>query len=249
MPGQNKIWTFPDERAFKADKSVHIWLIRYDKCLKSTDPFQSALTEDELQRAKKFHFEIDYQRFVITRGLLKRVLAKMLGKTPLQIVLELNEFGKPSLKNDELFFNVSHSGNLGLIAVTDITSIGVDVEKYRKEMSTEDIARRFFSEKEVKDYLSLKKSDRLQGFFNCWTRKEAFIKAVGKGLSLPLRNFDVTLKPGQEAVITAIREPFDNPHNWELADLPVDKDYAAAFTIRAAKFETFFWQACTSPLF
>ncbi len=111
-------------------------------------------------------------------------------------------------------------------------------------MTTVDIAKRFFSKAEIESYLSLLEDQKLQGFFNCWSRKEAFIKAVGKGLSIPLHTFDVSLKPDAPVKLLAIRDQNEDADNWQLVDLKTDKDYAAAYIIKAKLFTSHYWDAC-----
>ena len=238
-------WKTPEPTAFILNKNVHIWQIRYDECTKHLVEIKSFLSGAEIKRAMKFHFKIDQNRFIVTRGLLKKILSRIISEPVGKISFNNNEYGKPYLKKNDLpFFNVSHSGNLGLIAITNISEIGVDVEQYRINETTEDIARRFFSKDEVKSYLSLDLKQRQEGFFNCWTRKEAFIKAMGMGLSLSLQTFDVTLKPGEEVRLLNVRFKSENASNWILQDIRVDPGYAAAFALKAQNIEINYWNAC-----
>lgn len=241
----NSYWSAPSSEAFEKDNTVHLWLLNYKTCHDFLNNILPELSSGELERANKFYFEEDRNRYLITRSILKKILSRMLNTVPGQLRFEFNAYGKPFLKSDPgLFFNVSHSGNFGLIAITSIADIGVDVEKYRHKMTGDDVAKRFFSSKEISDYLNLNVKERQQGFFNCWTRKEAFIKAVGMGLSLPLNSFDVSLKPGSKAQITAIRKPPDDPEKWTMESIYVDEEYAAAYTLRAKHFKTKYWMAC-----
>ncbi|MCB0283487.1 MAG: 4'-phosphopantetheinyl transferase superfamily protein [Calditrichaeota bacterium] len=242
----NSSWSTPSPDSFKEGNVVHLWLLNYKKCQEKLNEILPVLSPEEKQRGDKFYFENDKNRYIITKGTLKKILSRMLNTETREIAFGYNEHGKPYLESaPNLYFNVSHSGNFGLIAITPISEIGVDVERFRHKMTREDIARRFFSKKEINDYLSLDIDQRLQGFFNCWTRKEAFIKAVGLGLSLPLNTFDVSLKPGANAEILAIRKPHDDPEKWTMKNVLIDNEYAAAFTLRAVNFETKYWRACS----
>ena len=241
----NSRWQKPDSDAFQINNTVHIWIINYEKCLEMYNYHKKFLNQDEQIQTERFHFGIDANRYSLTRALLKLILAKILNKAPLEILFNKNEFGKPYLKDrHKLFFNVSHSGNLGLIAITDLNEIGVDVEQFRTQMTTTDIAQRFFSKKEVEIFNTLSGKDRQIGFFNCWSRKEAFIKAVGKGLSLPLNSFDVTLMPGEKSKLLEIRYENLDAGTWTLSELPVDDNYAAAFAISERHYSTKLWNAC-----
>ncbi|KAA3617197.1 MAG: 4'-phosphopantetheinyl transferase superfamily protein [Calditrichaeota bacterium] len=239
-------WREANDQAYVLNNNVHIWLIRYDQSESILAESGIILSKEEKERASRFHFEIDHRRYSVTRSLLKKILGKILSKPALKIKFTFNKYGKPELvqQSEKIFFNVSHSGNLGLIAISDIAQIGVDVEKYREEMITGDIAKRFFSDLEVTEFLSLNENEKLQGFFNCWTRKEAFIKAVGKGLSIPLNTFDVSLIPGSQTELRDVRYKNETADGWHLSDIKVDSGYAAAFIIKAKTFSVNYWYTC-----
>jgi len=239
-------WIVPTDEANKLNKNVHIWLIRYDQSDQIFADSKHILSKEEKERSSRFHFDIDHKRFSVTRSLLKKYLGKIISRPPREIHFKFNKYGKPELLNSpkEIHFNVTHSGNLGMIAITDLAPIGIDVEQFRSEMTTGDIAKRFFSKMEVEAFLELEENEKLQGFFNCWTRKEAFIKAVGKGLSLPLNTFDVSLKPNEPAQLLAVRYKNETSKDWTLTDIKLDHGYASAFIIRAKSFSTNFWYTC-----
>ena len=241
-------WLKPTIDSYKLNNNAHIWLIRYDQSDLLLEESKYILSDAEKQRASRFHFEIDRKRFSVTRGLLKKVLSKITSKPAQEIQFQFNKHGKPELigSSKNIYFSVTHSGNLGLIAISDLAPIGIDVEQFRKKMITEKIAKRFFSKLEVEAFLTLNENEKLQGFFNCWTRKEAFIKAVGKGLSIPLNTFDVTLKPNEPAQLLAVRYKNETSNEWVLRDIKVDDGYASAVILKA-KAELFlkhYWYAC-----
>ncbi len=239
-------WRKPTEEAYILGKNVHIWLIKYDQSNHLLSAAKHILSDEEKRRADRFHFDIDHKRFSMTRTLLKIILGNCLSKPSQDIQFIFNKHGKPMLADsgNEIHFNVSHSGNLGMIAISNISKIGIDVEQFRNEMITENIAKRFFSKLEVEEFLKLAEDEKLQGFFNCWTRKEAFIKAVGLGLSLPLNAFDVTLKPNEPARLVAVRYKNEIATNWTLTDIKLKNGYASAFIIKAKSFSKKFWFAC-----
>lgn len=176
---------------------IHVWLLDIKKISKSENDFNKILSDDELDRKNKFHFEKDRIVFGTTRGLLKILLAKYLKCSTNDVMFIYNEFGKPSLSENHtstIRFNVSHSKDFGLLAFNLNNNIGVDIEYINEELVTEDIARNYFSEYEISELFKLNELDRIGAFFNIWTRKEAFIKAIGKGLSIPLNSFDVSVK-------------------------------------------------------
>lgn len=236
-------WEEADESAYQLDHSVHIWKIFFSDYSNEEAFYSKILSHAELARSSRFHFQIDSIRYKVSRVVAKVLLSKVLSIKPSNIELQLNDYGKPKLiaKSNNIFFNVSHSANLGLIAITDIGPIGIDVERYRKKMLAEKFARRFFSESEVKEYLDLPHGQKEEGFFNCWTRKEAFIKALGLGLAMPLKDFDVTLTPGEVSQLIEVRNRKEQAAGWLLKNIPLKEDYAAAFSINANNVQEKYW--------
>lgn len=238
------MWAHPAKDSYILNKSIHIWKINYPDFSGKQKILLEILNNTEKERSDKFHFKTDRKRYITTKALLKIILAQTLSTEPGQINFEFNKYGKPLIKNSNSpHFNVSHSADIGIIAITDVASIGVDVEKYRKRMNSPKVAKRFFSEKEAKAFLSLPHEQRLQGFFNCWTRKEAFIKALGLGLAMPLRDFDVTLKPGEETILEHVIRNGEHAEDWTLKNIPLENDYAAAFAVKAKIFRDYYWSA------
>lgn len=157
------------------------------------------LSEDERRRAERFVFERDRRRYTVARARLRQLLAERLGAAPESLQLAYSAHGKPALARRpgqrDLRFNVSHCGDVAAYAFTEGREVGVDVEEVRVLPDADEVAMRFFSQRERAAYLRLPASERPRGFFNCWTRKEAFVKAVGDGLSHPLETLDVSLAP------------------------------------------------------
>jgi 4'-phosphopantetheinyl transferase len=149
-----------------------------------------------------------------------------------------SEYGKPGLDQefggDENSFNLSHSNALGLLAVTRHRAVGVDIEHIRPDLADEQIARRFFSSREVQSLIALPAEVQKEAFFNCWTRKEAYIKAIGEGLSMPLDQFDVSLSPDEPANLLATRPDPAQALQWKLYSLYAGYGYAAAMAVHGA---------------
>lgn len=166
------------------------------------------LREDERQRASRFHFPRDCARFIVARARLRQLLASLLNAQPASIHLRYGRRGKPELARQfaasGLKFNMSHCEDLAVYAFTSGSNVGIDVEAVRTLADADEIAARFFSRRENEAYLALDPRDRPLGFFNCWTRKEAFIKALGEGLYHPLDAFDVSLAPDEPAKILRV---------------------------------------------
>jgi 4'-phosphopantetheinyl transferase len=178
------------------------------------------LSRDELARAGRFHFARDRDRYIVGRGLLRALLAERLGAQPRDLRFEYSQYGKPRLRSREaISFNVSHSANRALFAFGSGESIGVDIEVLDSKPSDELVARQFFSAVEVAEFLSLPAVVRPRAFLTCWTRKEAYIKARGEGLSLPLQDFDVTLLPDVEPELRRTAWSSTEPGEWRLYDV------------------------------
>jgi 4'-phosphopantetheinyl transferase len=197
---------------------VHVWLTRVGWSSRHVRALADVLSLDERQKAKGFRFQADRERHVIGRGVLRVVLGRILDTGPDSLSFHYNDFGKPHLPDAQnglcLQFNVSHSGDLILIALAANRQIGVDVERVRDGLEPEAIARRFFSSREQADLAALPPSQRRNAFFRCWCRKEAFVKARGEGLSLPLSRFDVSLRPGEPAMLLATRPDAVEASRW-----------------------------------
>ena len=207
---------------------IHVWALS----LKAFDDvaLPATLSEEERDRAARFHFEIDRRRFAVTRTCLRLLLAKYTQEDASRLEFCYAEYGKPSLSAPatDVRFNVSHSHDLALLAFTRGREIGVDVEYVRPEVEIESLAQRFFSLQEGAAIRSLSEDAKVKAFFHCWTCKEAFLKAKGFGLSVPLDSFDVSVNSDRPAALLATRPaPRDRDH-WSIWTLTVAVGYAAA---------------------
>lgn len=203
------------------------------------------LSADERERAERFHFRRDRDHFIAARGLLRLLLSRYLGLPPQQLSFSYSPYGKPSLAAERdrarLRFNVSHSQGIALYAFTLEREIGVDVEYIRQDVVGESVAEHFFSAQEVASLRSLPAEVQPQAFFNCWTRKEAFIKARGEGLSFPLDQFDVSLVPGEPAALISTRNDLLEASRWSLQTLPVEEGYVAALAVEGYNWRLECW--------
>ena len=235
---QPSIWLRPPESPSLEAGEVHVWRMELEQPQDVLEKFRSTLEADELQRASRFHFDKHRNNFVAARGFLRRVLSRYLDAKPETLRFSYGEYGKPAL-DATLHFNMSHSHGLALLAITEGRQIGVDVEHVRADFATEDIARHFFSHSEVESFGRLQKEEQVAAFFRCWTRKEAFIKATGRGLSQPLDAFDVTLAPGVAAELLRVEE--DEASRWSMSDIDVGEDYAGALVVEGRALNIRFW--------
>ncbi len=219
-------------------EEVHLWQIDLAEVATGEARFLPALSADERQRAGRFHFERDRHRYTVTRGVLRMLLGSYLGADPAQLVFAYSKHEKPFLPPDatsnkpSIEFNVSHSGAVAMLAFSRERAVGVDVEMIRPDRDHAAIAKRFFSEHEQAQHAALPESERSHAFFRCWTRKEAFIKAIGSGLSMPLGQFDVSLRPSEQNGLLATRPDGREASQWSLRDIPAPEGYVAALCVR-----------------
>lgn len=212
------MWSEPPQTLSLTTREVHVWRTRLEQP-ERVDEFLRTLSDEEREKASRFHFAKHRRHFVVGRGVLRMLLARYLGTQPEEVQFDYGPHGKPSLggaqRASSLRFNASHSGDFALYAFADDQEVGVDVEYIKSNIAPEEIAKRFFSPREVETLNALAAADQPAAFFRCWTRKEAYIKALGTGLSHPLNEFDVTAAiPG-----------------WSLVDLDVERGYAAALAV------------------
>ena len=226
------LWPCAEKGIFLPDDEVHVWLCILDRPPNRLRSLLTLLTTDERERAARYHFEKDRHHFIVARGMLRTILGNYLRMEPEKLRFGYGSHGKPFLFEEQnqagLRFNLSHSGGLALLAVSRSCELGVDIEFIRPDIAEEKIADRFFSAKEVAMLHTV--PDHLQAiaFFNCWTRKEAYIKARGEGLSLPLDLFDVSLLPGEPAELLGTRIDDEEISRWSLIDIAPAPGYAGA---------------------
>lgn len=189
------------------------------------EAFERNLAPDERVRARRFYAVKHQEEFIAARGMLRAILGRCLGLPPAGVALEYGDHGKPRIAGGHrLRFNLSHSGGRALYALSLDREIGVDLEKAHPMADLEEIARRFFSPREVSELLSLPAVERQAAFFSCWTRKEAYLKACGDGLALALDGFRVSVLPSEPP---RLETPSD-PRVWSLSDVSPPDGYAAA---------------------
>jgi 4'-phosphopantetheinyl transferase len=244
--GQSIMWLrAPSPLRFPVDR-VDIWKVHLDQtALENSDA--NVLSKVEQARASRFHFEKDRIHFTRCRSTLRHLLALYLTIPSAQIQFEYLAGGKPQLapaqNPNALQFNVSHSGGMALIAIGSQHRLGVDIEKMRRDIDAEVLAERFFSGRERAGLRTLPEGLRVRGFFACWTRKEAFLKATGTGLSFPLADFSVTTHPDREPELEEVEGDFDAGKQWLLKDLSVGDEHHATIAIEdpQARIETYRW--------
>ena len=238
---QHDNWTSPPDSLHIESRHVDVWRIFLNLQADSIKLAESTLSADEAQRAARFHFPKDRDHFIAAHGILRHIVGRYLHRKPGELIFSVNQYGKPALVNSDLEFNLSHSGDFALLAVTQNRKVGVDVERIRQGISSHVIAQQYFSKAEVAELQSLPMEQREAAFFTCWTRKEAYIKAQGIGLSLPLESFDVSLSPNEPAMLRAVRPDSQEAARWTLFSLNVVPKYAGALAVEGLDLDFRFW--------
>jgi 4'-phosphopantetheinyl transferase len=248
----NPEWLLPPEPLRLKQDEVHVWRFGLSLPPARLKASMCTLAQDELRRAERFHFQRDRDHFIIARAWLRAILARYLGIGADQLRFEYSAYGKPELTRDLLFddtrFNISHSHGLALLAITRGRQVGVDLEMIRPGLADETIAEHFFSPMEVRTLRSLPRHQQNEAFFNCWTRKEAFIKAKGEGLSMPLNLFDVTLVPGERAALLKTRGDPDEANRWLLREISPAPGFVGAVAAEGRDWRLKCWDCPESEI-
>jgi 4'-phosphopantetheinyl transferase len=214
---------------------VHIWHASIRQPEETVQWLADMLSADEKRRAERFHFERHRRSFIVARGVLRILLAHYSHCEAGQLRFEYTPTGKPFLASHSdgqgLCFNLSHSHELILYAISKNRRVGIDLEHIRPISEMEQIAASNFSDEENKQLNAMTQDRKLEAFFNCWTRKEAYIKAIGDGISFPLQQFDVSLKPGEPARLLRIFGSEQEATRWSMVELRPADGYTAALVI------------------
>jgi 4'-phosphopantetheinyl transferase len=222
-----------------AESAVHIWTIDLAWQEDRMHELHKLLSADENERVERFVFDRDKRRFIAARGAMRKILSEYLSIPPQEVVFAYSRNGEPELASDwretEIKFNLSHSSELAILAVARGLCVGVDLELINQGLAIDEIASRFFSPTEVNTLRAIPSERRQEAFFSCWTRKEAYIKALGAGLSLPLDSFDVAFGPGVPAALLRAGVAAEELPRWSIYDLAVAPMYAAALVVEGKK--------------
>jgi len=224
------------------ESAVHVWAIGLTG---SPAVLRTLLSADELESVGRLHFADDRRRYIAARGSLRQILGEYSGTPPAELRFCYGERGKPCLESHSaLEFNLSHSGDIALLAVTRIGPIGIDVERVRPIEDLLGLARRNFSRSEYETLVDLPEAQHEDSFFRCWTRKEAYVKAVGDGLALSLDDFEVSFAPGDQARFITIGGSKNEGCAWSLESLEPAAGYVGALAVRGqpTTLERWIWQ-------
>lgn len=236
------MWLDPADNLVLSEQEVHIWRADLDLIESSLSTFLELLSPDEKNRAQKFRFARDRRNFIAARGVLRSMIGKYLEINPAEISFQYNEFGKPDIAgNYPLNFNISHSQNMAVFAFTKRFNIGIDVEYVNPDVEVKEIAGNFFSTNEIANLFALPDKQQTLGFFNCWTRKEAFIKAVGEGLSFPLDKFEVSLEPDKPAKLLATDWDPNAVSKWSMYAMSPGANFVGSVAIEGVVRQATCW--------
>ncbi len=238
-------WLSPGTNLTLGQAEVHLWAAHLDQPEPVFQALMATLSPDEKDRAARFHFAENQRHYVVGRGVLRHVLAHYLNAAPEALYFVYNPQGKPALggawQADDLHFNVSHSRALAVYALIRGCEIGVDVEYLRPVDDLESLAAHCFSAAENTALAAVPSTARLEAFFNGWTRKEAFIKAVGEGLSHSLNSFDVSLAPGETARLQRISNDPTAAERWFLQAFVPAPNYTGALAVEGPVRRVQYW--------
>ena len=225
----------PSGLTFPLDR-IDVWRVCLVHGDQSEQDLCGILTPDEVARASRFHFQEDRRQYIRGRAMLRMLLSRYLETPPAEIRFQYQNHGKPEIAFPhacrDLRFNFSDSGGLGLIGVGSGRTLGVDIERVRPLPDFLDIATRFFSAREVQALLALNENKRQEAFFACWTRKEAFLKATGIGLSYPLCESSVSVDPDGPAELWEVKGDPNAVTHWSLESVRPEAGYMGALAYK-----------------
>jgi 4'-phosphopantetheinyl transferase len=225
---------------------IHVWRARLDLNASDMESLLQTLSSDERSRAERFRLKKDHHRFVVARGILRQLLGGYLRVAPSNLRFRYGPFGKPFLitnrGKDDLLFNLAHAARLAVYAISHGRNVGVDLERVDPAPDWNTIAGSYFTPHEVKTLWTLPESARTKAFFDCWTRKEAYLKARGEGLSVGLDSFEALATPDNRVVLAAARHGRQEASRWTVQDILIDEGFSAALAVEGSAFVVRYWQ-------
>lgn len=231
-----KQWRRPPDSLHLHSADVHLWRASLDLPAPVVLEFRQYLSSSELYKASRFRYRIHRSRYIARHAILRLILQRYLEIPPAEIIIENRDYGKPmlaSLHDSSICFNLSSSHNMALFAIACQREVGVDIERIKPAIASEPIAELFFSSLETSTLRALPADMQVKAFFDCWTRKEAYIKALGTGLSLELNSFDVSLEPGKPAKLLYTRHDPGRENHWFMESLDTGADYSSALVVES----------------
>jgi 4'-phosphopantetheinyl transferase len=240
------VWQTPSINLALEKNEIHVWRASLDLPAIEMHQLQTTLTQDERNRAARFYFQKDRERYIACRGFLREILGRYLNGAPSEIRLSYGPCGKPELASSmcrrDISFNVSHSHGLALIAIAREREVGVDIEYIRQGVEIESIAEHFFAPSENAVIRALTGCQQRETFYQCWTRKEAFLKARGDGMTCPLDQFEVSVEPGSPAALLSAHGDSRESMRWSLQELAIDDGYVATVAAEGQGWHVICWE-------
>jgi 4'-phosphopantetheinyl transferase len=221
-------------------RQIHVWKVRFTDFESRVREFEGDLSDGEVSRANRFVFPADREKFIVGRSILRRLLGEYVGLSARELKIEAGKFGKPFLSNllhgHAIRFNLSHSAGLCLLAFRVDAEIGIDIERVRLDVSVVDLAQRYFAAEEVAELAELPGAHQVPGFFRCWTRKEAYLKARGMGLQISLDQFAVSLNQGNPVKLKS-----SDANRWQVESIDPEEGYAGAIATEKGAVSLGYW--------
>jgi 4'-phosphopantetheinyl transferase len=234
------------ESAVLEKHEVHVWEASLDVTASRLATLRNVLSADELSRSHTYRFQDDRRHFVVTRGLLRTILARYLHANPKQLCFAVSETGKPELHPDVhsgIRFSLSYCGDRAVFALTQHCEVGVDIEQVRADFPMDCVAELFFSDHEQARFTSLPDYLRRRAFFACWCRKEAVLKALGYGLALGLDRSDISIALREQVRLLSTLDQAVERQRWSLIDLAVADGYEGAVALEMPSPILRYWDA------
>ena len=240
------VWVPPSEISEVRPDEVHVWRIALLQPEEVIQHCRESLATDEIERADRFYFDKDRNGFTVARGALRQLLGAYLNLAPRVVNFTYGPQGKPALavpqSSSGVRFNLSHSGEIALLAVSRDRELGIDVERIRADFASGEIATRFFSPEECAKLEQVPANASVDAFFNCWARKEAYIKARGEGLSIPLDSFEVAFAPGEKPALLQVKTGDQHFSRWHFHELHPGPGYKAALAVEGNDHKLRLWE-------
>jgi 4'-phosphopantetheinyl transferase len=230
-----------------ASDDVHVYCISLERPPTAIQQVAQLLSAEERERAERLLLPRDRRRFIAGRGMLRILLGWYVGVAPHRLQFHYGPSGKPTLaglpRDSTVQFNLSHSHELAVVAVTPERRIGVDVERLRPVPALEQVAREVFSGREYGAWSALPPRERPQAFFRCWTQKEAYLKATGDGLARPLEQVEVSVAPGKLPRLVSVGGDLQQATRWFLGELIPAPGYVGSLAVERQGWRIAWWQA------
>ena len=244
------LWQATPDTLRLSPEYIDVWICDLRILSKNIEIFYSLLTDDERERANKLKVENKKQEYIITRGSLRQHLGLLINIDPKDLIFEYLKHGKPILAKKSnttgVTFNVSHSNEFALLAISQQRNIGIDIEKINRDTNHLPLVKRFFSAAEQSRFQAIQKSKMAKAFCACWTRKEAFIKATGDGVFYGLDNFDVCFDPEIQNPKINLHDP--SAEKWFAANLPINDEYMACLVSNQQDINVRYWHDSSAYL-